>query len=147
MIGTGLAVIAVLVLVEWFGFREQGRRYEQIIRILEADRDAARNEAKVFRNLLFPVMTRAEGAAVELKPSPQAGPPSSRSAAPPKPATPTQPKTVDEIFAMRIPYRDKFKLLLKLNNSKQQRRDTLASALGKQKPASTQTQETQHGTV
>jgi hypothetical protein len=132
MIWSAIAFVAVLVLVEWFSFREQGRRYEQIIKLLETDRDAAKHEAKVFRNLLFPVMARAEGAAAEPTPYPQPGPASSRSAAPSKPATP-QPKTADEIFKMKIPYREKFKLLMRLNNSKQLKHDALASALAQQK--------------
>jgi hypothetical protein len=140
----GVVAMAVVVFFAWLP--SERTVYDQIIRMLERDRDAARNEAKVFRNLLFPVMARAEGAASEPTPNPQPGPASSRSAAPSKPATPqppSQPKTVDEIFRMRIPYRDKFKLLMRLNNSKQQKHDALASALAQQKPA----QEKTHGTA
>jgi hypothetical protein len=134
-----LSVVALLLLVGWFAVQERGRRYEQIIKLLEAERDAARNEAKVFRNLSFPAIARAEGAAAE--PPAHATPattPGPRSAAPSRPAIAavanTAPKTLDEVFASRLRYRDKFKMVMKLTNSKQQKTNALASALSQQKP-------------
>ena len=139
----GLVISIVLCgLIAWYAFREQGRRYQQIITILTNDRDAARNEAKVFRNLLFPVMAKAEGAAstVDSAASGEGRVVAGKVA----PSVVAAPKTVDEIWALKIPYREKFKLLLKLNNSKQVRTDALASALAKQKP---HTQEKQNVAV
>ncbi len=48
--------------VGWYGYNQQAKRYEQIIRILAADRDKIREECTVYRNLLFPVLGRVEGA-------------------------------------------------------------------------------------
>lgn len=126
---TPLLVFAALIC--WFALSERSRRYEQIITLLERDRDAAKSEAKLYRNLLMPALARAEGAS---EPKPAAVAPN-KVAAPSKPASkPPEPKSVDDIWAMRIPYREKFKLLMRLTNSKQRRTDALASALEQQKP-------------
>lgn len=128
--------IALLGLITYFAYREQGRRYEQLIRILENDRDAARAESKTYRNLLFPLMAKTE-AAHEAPNGANAAPasePVKVGKLPAAPPVPPEPKTVDDIWKMRIPYRQKFKLLLKLNNTKQRNHDALVSALESQKP-------------
>jgi hypothetical protein len=136
-----LGTIVLLGLLGWFAHREQGQRYEQIVRILERQRDEARQEAKVFRNLLFPVMAKAESGASGDVSSAAATPVAAARQAPPSasPKAPELPKTVADIWKMKVPYRQKFKLYQQLTNSKQQRTDALASALEKQKPAQEKT--------
>lgn len=137
--GLGLLVGAVAMALLFLAF---------LLPELRAERDEARREIKVYRNLLIPAMrsidpvtapvtARAEGAAAEPQTAtaahtvPSTGP---RPAASSKPASPVVPKTAEDIWKMPIRYRDKFKLLMRLTNSKQVRTDTLASALSKQKP-------------
>lgn len=119
---------------------------------LRGERDEARREIKVYRNLLIPGMAKADpvpgtypgtsSSASVTQPiaSPASGVAGRHAATPPlfvpKPAAASsaEPKTAEDVFKLKIPYRDKFKLLMRLTNSKQVRTDTLASALQKQKP-------------
>ncbi len=130
MIWEFLALSVLLGLVGWYAFEERGRRYEQILRMLETQRDEARQEAKVFRNLLFPVMAKAEaGASGDVGGTAAAGaatrPASNRPGASPK--APELPKTADEIWRMRIPYREKFKLLIEKQKPVQEKTHVNAS--------------------
>jgi hypothetical protein len=137
-------VVVFLGLIAWFAFREQGRRYEQIVRILMADRDAARTEARVFRNLLAPAIARAEN------PQPAKGDWFSpdtldllnrnvagmAAAAGKKERIGTQgDATPNPLANRRVPFRIRFKQAMKATNTKQQKTDALASALENQKPS------------
>lgn len=43
-----------------YGFERQRQVYEQLVKTLEADRDGVIKEMRVYRNLLFPVLARAD---------------------------------------------------------------------------------------
>ena len=100
----------------WFGFERQREVYEQLVRTLENDRDAARNESKVFRGLLFPVLNRAEVATEGA------------------PKVPGESTSSPRRVRSRMPFRTQFNLARKFMNTPQQKTDTLAAALEKQKP-------------
>lgn len=134
MVAIAFALVVVIFVFAFpFALNRQREVYEQLVRTLENDRDAARQESKVFRGLLFPVINRAEAASEGAAAfSPGASSTPGRRAPKAAPLEVAAPKTVEEIWRLRVPYREKFKLLRQLSNSKQQRTDALASALKQQ---------------
>lgn len=91
----------------WYGFDRQRAVYEQLVGILAADRDAARNEAKVFRALLFPASKALDV------------PPESKPISAP-------------LINTRQPFRLRFKQSVRANATGQLKKDNLAAALLKQ---------------
>lgn len=111
-----LAGLLVGVLVAgWFGYERQREVYEQLVRTLENDRDAARSEAKVFRGLLFPVLNRVDAPAALLE-------------------QPDERSPAKRQVRSHIPFRLRFDQIRKVMNTRQQSTDALAAALAKQKP-------------
>jgi hypothetical protein len=101
----------------------------QMIATLEEERDAARDEAKIFRNLLFPAVARAENgelASAKAPPSQQSIPD-------------TRPR-----LRRQGSWKNFFNEVRKLSNTPQQKTDALASALEKQKVPVSTTQEKTH---
>ena len=109
-------ILAVLVAAGWYAFERQAAIYEQMVALLEKDREAARAESKVFRGLLFPGVAKIEMSAD-----------SRGQAAPPPSAAPVNP-----MLNRRVPFRLRWKQAVKLSNTKQMKTDALASALQKQ---------------
>lgn len=126
LIGALLGVLIGVVAAGIYAYERQGASYAEISRLLEADRDAARNEAKVFRNLLFPALARiekgelpAEAAATPAKASTGAG-------------DRTHPVSRSPLFDKRTPFRVRFKQALAATNTKQKGRDELTAAIQQQ---------------
>jgi hypothetical protein len=110
---------------------------QQILALLESERDVAKQEAKVYRNLLFPVMAKVDNegrSGSTLEPV---------AAQVPRPvgagSGKANPQPQNPFFNRRIPFKLRFKLAAKALNSKQQRTDALASALEQQKPSGEKT--------
>lgn len=102
----------------WYGFERQRAVYEQFIESVKAERDVARNEGKVFRDLLFPVLRKAE--AVQLPEGSQAKS-KLADAGPKRPAR------------SHVPFRTIFNQFRKASNTPQIKTDALAAALEWQK--------------
>jgi hypothetical protein len=98
------------------------RTTKKLIATLESDRELARNEAKVFRGLLFPVLNRSTE---EAKPAPElpeiVKKPAQPAAAPP-PVNPLQ-------RPRHMRTKTWFNQVRRILNSKQQRTDALSSAI------------------
>ena len=60
LLAGAIALILGFIFGAWFGSENVRRADERLIATLEADRDAARNEAKVFRGLLLPNFGRVD---------------------------------------------------------------------------------------
>jgi hypothetical protein len=122
----------------WYGFERQSAVYEQLLRVLENDRDAARNEAKVFRGLLFPVLNKVE--AVSEDAAKRSSQPSGEGRNSGSVAS-SQTASVSPRRRPRfIPSRVWFNMLRKNTNTPQKKTDALASALDKQVPKSVSAQ-------
>jgi len=121
MIGAICMLGGVVFGVLLSSFAEQRRGYKELVANLERERDEAKHEAKVYRNLLFPVMARVEQPQPPVTDVTQVT--SER-----KPLTPVGPRT-----NRRIPFRQRWKQAAAAMNSKQKKTDALASALTNQK--------------
>lgn len=128
--------------------RLQARRYEETIRILTEDRDAAREEARIFRGIICPTMNRKEG-----QPGPELPKPGQltnweqfKIPTPTKAKTETLPPAKKPAVAQsfycgrnvkpagqRLPFRILFNQARQAMNSKQKKTDALASALSQVK--------------
>lgn len=110
----------------WFGFERQRQVYDQLVATLAADRDAARNETKVFRSLLFPSITRAEenlGDVSRQVQAPGGGSPVPRTS-PKDPSVRTSARS-----RARISSRAWFNVIRKQSNTPQIKTDALADAI------------------
>ena len=100
-----------------------------LIQRLEADRDLARNEAKVYRELLFPVLRKTDTA------SGGASTATTTSAISPNGQTATvrdaSPKAVPAKVRTRMPFRIRFNEMRRQMNTPQQKTDAMADALEK----------------
>lgn len=121
-----LCIVGGLIVGILLGLEDRSRARKELVANLEREREEAKHEAKVYRNLLFPVMAKAEGdgtwagitkAFVEhdvvKNPTTTA-------------STLTPPNR-------RIPFRQRWKQAAQSMNSKQKKTDALASALTNQK--------------
>lgn len=130
VIFVGIGFSLVILVSDYFSSVRQREIYESLISLLEKDRDYHKNEAKVFRGLLFPVLVKADisGAAAPTSLADQSRPGQGVKAAD-SPSVAPNPLT-----NRRIPFRIRFKQGAKLFNSKQVGTDALAGALSQQKP-------------
>lgn len=105
-----LGILVGVIAAGWYGFERQREVFEQLVRSLEHERDEARNEAKVFRGLLFPAIARK-----------------SDDQAPAKVAAPT--RADGAVARGRMPFRKYFNLVREQTNKKQLATDALAAAI------------------
>ena len=110
----------------WYGFERQKAVYEQLVRVLENDRDAARQEARVFRGLVLPSFSRVEAS----EGAPEAGESQRTAVSQKKPAQATQ----SFYRPARLPFRKLFNMERRKTNTPQQKTDALATALQKAQP-------------
>lgn len=95
--------------------------FERVYTSAIAERDQAREEVKTLRAALFPQLTKL--VAGEPKRAQAAATPPGRSPQPPA-------------FSSRIPFRQRFKMLVRAHNTKQLNHDRLAGAIAKSQEAS-----------
>jgi hypothetical protein len=132
MIWIVLVLLAMAIGGGWAAFDRQQKLYEQMFGLLLRERDQARNESTVYRNLLFPVLrdTKSDPA-----PTSNALHETRRGASERGPvAAPTAPAGPSNFLGRRIPFKIRFKTAMRTLNTKQQKTDALASALENQKP-------------
>jgi cytochrome c-type biogenesis protein CcmH/NrfG len=138
LIGVLLAVAALAIVT----VQLQRRVYEQLIATVEAERDKAVTDAKVYQRLLFPVLNRVEaglGDANETQQKRFSGEGQIGSA-----SASSNPAPQNHALGRRnVPFRKLFNEIRRAGNSSQQKTDALASALAKQK-VPTLTQEKSH---
>lgn len=115
-----LGVFMLAGFVGWYGYNQQAKRYEQIIRILAADRDKIREECTVYRNLLFPVLGRVEGATEASRVEPRATT---------RPAQAAVAPSAQALLNRRTPFRIRFKQAVTQFNTPQKSHDALVKAL------------------
>lgn len=140
MILAGVAVgAAIVVLIFEFLIRpQQESLYAEIIARLEAERDKALHEAKVYRNLIMPALKRAEEAeSVGARPTPEQMAQVAKVVNSSRPALERRRRRV-------IPYLDMFNQVRKATNTSQKRTDALADAIQIAKDLAAQKQETPH---
>ena len=116
LFGLVVGLLLGFIFGAWFGSENVRRADERLIATLETDRDAARNEAKVFRGLLIPNFARVDTVtrAAEIKAAADNAKPGSIARDPNR---------------RRVPFRKLFNLARQESNQKQIRTDALASAL------------------
>lgn len=103
-------ILVGVILAGWYGFERQREVFEQLVQTLEHERDEARNEAKVFRGLLFPAIARKN-----------------EDQAPKKVDAPIRAGGVPP--RGRMPFRKYFNLVREQTNKKQLATDALAAAI------------------
>jgi hypothetical protein len=130
-----LAVALVAIGLHALSLLRQSARYEAlidevksghaaIVARLEDERDHARNEAKVYRGLLIPAITRSEAKPAGAAGSAIESPTSTATASGRRPASAASTRS-----ASRVPFRNLFNAARRMTNTKQQRTDALANAL------------------
>jgi len=109
----------------WFGYESQQNVYDKLIFELQRQVQEARNEAKVFRGLLFPSINKAEvnlGDVRSASPAQISGEGSSA-------ASRTAPKGASARRRMRISTKDWFNQMRRASNGPQVKTDALAAAI------------------
>jgi hypothetical protein len=118
-----------VLLAGWFGFERYRQVYEQLIAAITAERDKALHEAKVYRGLLLPALSRVEAAAAsEGAPGQQRdlggsrAVPNASSQAAAKPAS-------SRMRRLRVGSREFFNEMRRARNTPQIKTDALADAI------------------
>lgn len=97
-----------------FEFLHTRQTYESVYKLLLADRDAARKESETLRAALFPQLAK-----LGAEQAPKRAQPAAAQVSPPQSAA----------FNRRIPFRLRFKQLVKEHNTTQMGRDRMAAAI------------------
>lgn len=135
-LGFVMGSAAIILFWEFVIRPREEETFDQTVAHFEGELELARNEAKVYRNLLFPVLNRAEA------PGAGAENPLATTNLPPRVnRTPTKPAPTQAASAtpgrkrpdLRLPFRLRFNQARKATNTPQMKVDALAEALMQQK--------------
>lgn len=141
-----IAICCILLTVAAFAFvrfamARQEELHAEIVVHLQAERDFARNEARVYRNLLMPALKKAEGEPADRASQPE----------PPRTASPVaghQARSASPAAERRrrqiVPFRKFFNDMRRMTNTPQRKTDALAEAIQTAQEIAAQKQETSH---
>jgi len=143
LIGILLGVLAV----GWVAIERQREVYEQLVASVEAERDKAVNESKVYQRLLFPVLNRVEAGLKDANdPTPNKSLGEGLIGAASASSSPAA-QLKRPVRRRRMPFRFLFNEIRRASNTPQQKVDALANALLKQKVPTSAAQEKTHVAV
>lgn len=116
IVGVLLGILIGVIGTGYMAFARQQQAHIEAVNFIQGVLDRERAECKVYRNLLFPVLSRVDQA---------------------EPIKELIPRTIEKIapkpvLDRRVPFRIRFKQGMAKLNTKQRNTDALAAALAKQ---------------